>query len=660
MSQSKTTRPLIAPSATPAPFVQPTAGQSQDSTETTRLLPKRPASKLKPKDVHYRNVDGARFWWLFSSIIFGNTIAFFDSTLMASSHPVITSYFDSSNSASWLSTVFYLSSTVSQPLYGRTSDTVGRRPVYMFAAVTFLLSTGWCALAQSIGSFIAARAVCGLGAGGVMSVSNIIISDVVKIEYRGIYQSYYNMAFGFGNGLGAALGGLLCDKLGWRWAFGLQCPFICVFIIASWFATPPHLGPDLAFSQSKSVREAFLTFDARGAVVLTVTVTALILGINLGGNVLSWTHPLVIVALFIALAGACIFPSVSRRATRPVLPLPLLTTSPNSNLMWSTFFFSLANNSILFNVPLYLQAVRQTTPTTSGLYLISPLVGVSITAVFAGYFITYTRRFTPTLFGGMFCLLGGTVATTALSPSQPLWTTLLLIPWASIGQGLFFPTCTIATLAINKQDEQAVVVTTLGLLRSLGAIHGVAVSSWLFQNFLPVYLERDVKAPTEEEKEQIIKLARNSVHAIARLTPELKSMVIRAYNEALRVTFASGILWAVVVALTTAKVELPRLQKQGEKERVESEDDIDDPEARERERRGFRRGGSYRSRSSGVGAVNGEDALMGDDGVEDRDEHENEDYESYDGDLDRERLERKTSHMEAVQLGRRASHDTTL
>lgn len=106
----------------------------------------------------------------------------------ASAHPVITSYFGASNSASWLSTAFSLASTVSQPLYARLSDTVGRKPVYLFAQTMFLLSTIWCALATNIGSFIAARAICGMGAGGVMSVSNIITSDVVKIEYRGIYR----------------------------------------------------------------------------------------------------------------------------------------------------------------------------------------------------------------------------------------------------------------------------------------------------------------------------------------------------------------------------------------------------------------------------------------------------------------------------------------
>jgi MFS family permease len=99
----------------------------------------------------------------------------FDSTLMASSHPVITSYFNASNSASWLSTAFLLTSTALQPLFGRVSDTIGRRPLYLLGLLFLSITTAWCALAQSIGSFIAARAFCGLGAAvrnsGVQSAS---------------------------------------------------------------------------------------------------------------------------------------------------------------------------------------------------------------------------------------------------------------------------------------------------------------------------------------------------------------------------------------------------------------------------------------------------------------------------------------------------------
>lgn len=181
--------PNLAKSATNT--IGPAQPAVPQPTETTALLPS--PHEEKPSNVHYRNISGPRFTVLFLSITFGATLAFFDSTLMASAHPVITSYFNASNAASWLSTVFYLSSTVFQPLYGRVSDTIGRRPVVFFAATMFFVSTAWCGFAGSIGSFIAARAVAGIGAGGVMSMAGILTSDVVKIEYRGIYQSYFNM-----------------------------------------------------------------------------------------------------------------------------------------------------------------------------------------------------------------------------------------------------------------------------------------------------------------------------------------------------------------------------------------------------------------------------------------------------------------------------------
>ena len=182
--------PLAGAAAAPGPYIQHTTRQADEITETTQLLKHRAGGGVEPAgDVHYRNVESStKFWLLYGSILFGNTIAFFDSTLMASAHPVITSYFNASNAASWLSTVFYLTSTVSQPIYGRVSDTIGRRLVLAFATITFLISTALCGLAPNIGSFIAARALAGIGAGGVMSVSAVVTADVVKIEYRGIYR----------------------------------------------------------------------------------------------------------------------------------------------------------------------------------------------------------------------------------------------------------------------------------------------------------------------------------------------------------------------------------------------------------------------------------------------------------------------------------------
>ncbi|KIW60831.1 hypothetical protein PV05_01017 [Exophiala xenobiotica] len=535
------------------------------NTESTPLLSR--SAREKSSNTHYRDISGPRFIILFLSIIFGATLAFFDSTLMASSHPVITSYFHASNAASWLSTVFYLSSTVFQPLYGRVSDTIGRRPVVFFAAVMFFASTAWCAFAGSIGSFIAARAVCGLGAGGVMSMASILTSDVVKIEYRGIYQSYFNMAWGLGNGLGAALGGFICDRLGWRAAFYVQLPFIFAYAILTLVSCPPHLGPNLAKTQGKTLRQAFKTFDTFGAINLTITVTCLILGVNLGGNVFTWTHPLVITSLVLfAVAGTSLY-FVERKAQLPILPLNLLSTIPLGNLMWSNFFSAIVTNTVLFNVPLYLQAVKQSSPTASGLNLLVLLVGGTVTALLCGLYITITRRMKPPMVSGTLISFIGAICVTCLSSDTPTWSVPLLIPFCSLGQGLLFPATTIAVLALNSQDEQAVVTTTLGLVRNLGAILGVAISSWVLQNALLVYLDRIVTAPDPKTKEHIIRMVRESVRAIRDLDPKHKMQVIDAYARSMRVTFALGIVISVVCILLIWPIHIPHLQRQEELDR---------------------------------------------------------------------------------------------
>jgi hypothetical protein len=191
------------------------------SSTTTDHLPEageQEDDKVTPKFLH--GVTDYQFWACFTGITLAYFVACFDSTLMASSHPVITSYFDASNSASWLSTSFLLTSTAFQPMFGRISDTFGRKIPFLFSLVSFLLGTLWCALAPTIMHFILARAVCGLGAGGALSMGSIIMSDLVPLETRGGYLAFLNLSYGVGSSLGAALGGFLAETLGWRWEFG--------------------------------------------------------------------------------------------------------------------------------------------------------------------------------------------------------------------------------------------------------------------------------------------------------------------------------------------------------------------------------------------------------------------------------------------------------
>ncbi len=233
-------------------------------------------------------------------------------------------------------------------------------------------------------------------------------------------------------------------------------------------------------------------------------------------------------------------------------------------------------NAVLFNVPLYLQAVRQTSPTVSGFYLFPPLVGASIAAIAVGVYITITRRMKPPMIFGSICALGGAIAVTCLSADTPIAVVPWLIPFVSIGQGFFFPAATIAVLALNSQEDQAVATTTLGLVRSLGSILGVALSSWILQNALPIYLNRYVTAPDAATKERIIRTARESIRAIHSLDPVHEKEVIHAYASSLRATFVAAIVFATMAALLIWPAHLPKLQRQ---EDMDVPEDVPDNES---------------------------------------------------------------------------------
>lgn len=489
-----------------------------DEHETTPLLGKTNGETdqtLRP-EIHYKNVDGKRFRTLFGCILLSYFLVYFDYAFLSSSHPVITSYFHASNAASWLSTVFSLTTAISAPLYGRLSDVTGRKSMYVFALVIFALTTMWCGVSRSIGELIAARAFCGVGAGGVAVMSNIILSDIVKIQYRGIYQSYLNLVFGFAHGAGASLGGLLADKLGWRATFYLQVPLILLLTVLAVIATPKYLGPSLAKTEKKSVTQTLSSFDFAGAALLTLTIAGLILGINLGGNVLPWTHPVVIVALVTFPLAAIGLVLAEKRAIRPLLPLELLSTIPFGNLNWSNVLGSMLNSIVNFNIPLFLQAVKQVSATKSGLLLLSPLTSICIVSVCVGFAISKTRRLKPFMNAGALSMLGGMLACALLDEHTSITAIIFLIPWVSVGQGFLFPTSTISNLAMSSAKEQAVVVTTLTISRTLGLIIGIAVSSWILQNALIVFLQQEVSG-TSHVKDDIIRSVRKSIKAIADL-----------------------------------------------------------------------------------------------------------------------------------------------
>jgi MFS family permease len=340
-------------------------------------------------------------------------------------------------------------------------------------------------------------------------------NDLVKIEVRGTYQAYINLLFGGGAAFGAAFGGALCDSIGWRGAFAVQIPPIVIILVCSYFSVPSDLGPQLAKHSEKTWVEIVKDFDLAGSLFLALSVAFLILGMNLGGNVLPWSHPFVYSSLIIAVFAGAILIWVESRAGRPVMPLPMLASSPRANLVFANFFSMIGINHIIFNAPLYFQAVHGDSPTIAGYRLGVPAVLTTCFGVSTGLWLTWTGRMkAPQVAGGISMLAGG-ICLSAMTDGIPMWLATAFVAPSGIGQGLMFPATTLAVLATSSVEDQAVMQSTLMLWRNLGTVMGVAISSLVLQNTLSVYLDKYISGP---HKEKIIQKVRTSVRAVIDLT----------------------------------------------------------------------------------------------------------------------------------------------
>ena len=209
---------------------------------------------------------------------------------------------------------------------------------------------------------------------------------------------------------------------------------------------------------------------------------------------------------------------VERRAKLPLLPMKLLSRNPQGNLNWANTLGAALSAASNFNIPLFLQAVKQLSPTQSGVLLLSPLAGVSFTSVVVGFAVSRTGKLKPFIAVGAVLQLLGIVACGMLQKHIPTVAFIPIIPWVSIGQGFLNPASTVSTLSMSTADDQAIVVTTLNLARSVGNILGVAISSWVLQNALLVFLNKSISG-SHTERMRIIRQLRQSVQVIAVLDP---------------------------------------------------------------------------------------------------------------------------------------------
>ena len=389
-----------------------------------------------------------------------------DQTIVAVSMPAISAQFNDVGLLAWVISGYMVAMTIAVPIYGKLGDLYGRRRMILTGTALFTLASVACGLAQDMPQLVLARVLQGIGAGGMVSVSQAIIGDYVPPRERGRYQGYFSSMYALASVAGPVLGGWLTEYLSWRWVFWINLP---LGLVALWVI---HRALD-----GLSVKRREARVDYLGAVLMILGLGSLLLGITLVGQGHAWLSPQVLALLGCALLGLLAFIAHERRCREPLLPLGLFGN--RVVLCWCVIFFaSFQSISLTMLMPLRYQGITGAGADSAALHLLPLAMGLPIGAFTGGRMTSRTGRFKPQILTGAL-LMPLAIAAMALTPPQSGLLSALFMLLTGIACGLQFPTSLVGTQSAVDSRDIGVATSTTNLFRSLGGAMGVACMSSL-------------------------------------------------------------------------------------------------------------------------------------------------------------------------------------
>lgn len=390
-----------------------------------------------------------------------------DQTIVAVSMPAISAQFKDVSLLAWVISGYMVAMTVAVPIYGKLGDLYGRRKLMLFGMGLFTLASLFCGFAQSMEQLVLARILQGIGAGGMISVSQAIIGDIVPPRERGRYQGYFSSMYAVASVAGPVLGGYMTEYLSWRWVFLINLPLG----LGAWLVARRTLV-GLPVPQRKPVIDYF------GTVLMIIGLTALLLGITQVGQGHAWRSADVLGLLACAVVVMGLFVWHERRTREPLLPMHLFANR-SAILCWCTVFFtSFQAISLIVLMPLRFQSVTGAGADSAALHLLPLAMGLPIGAYFAGRQTSVTGHYKPMILSGA-ALMPISILGMAFSPPQAVVLGSLFMLLCGIAGGMQFPTSLVGAQNSVEQRDIGVATSTTNLFRSLGGAVGVALMSAL-------------------------------------------------------------------------------------------------------------------------------------------------------------------------------------
>lgn len=385
-----------------------------------------------------------------------------DATVVGTAMPTIIGQLGGLSEYGWVFSGYLLAATTTVPIYAKLADIHGRKPIFMFGLVLFVLGSMLCGIATNMPMLIAFRAIQGLGAGALQPIAFTIAGDVFETEQRARMQGFFSSVWGVAAVIGPAIGGIITSTVGWRWVFYLNVPVgilagaIILVVLHERFERRPH------------------RVDWRGAAALTAGVVLLLFTVSEGGDLFGWTSLVTAGLLVLSLAVLAWFVRIERTSPEPLIE-PALVGQP---LIRAGILVSTLAGVVMFGlqtyVPPMVQGVHGGTAIEAGAAVAAMSVGWPVGSVIGGRAMLRFGSRRTILVGGVMLVIG-TALTTQLGAFPQLWFAMLGAAITGLGMGLASTTILVVIQGAVEWRQRGQATGLVQFSRTIGGAVGVGL-----------------------------------------------------------------------------------------------------------------------------------------------------------------------------------------
>jgi MFS family permease/ubiquinone/menaquinone biosynthesis C-methylase UbiE len=537
---------LDSTTSPPTPFDE----KKTENGYTTQEKALSPAESPAPKSL--------KFWSVFLALCLLGLSTALEATIVTTALPTIIKSIDMGNKYVWVGNAFLLASAAIQPFVGQLADVFGRRWPLLLLTACFVLGSGIAGGAKGAGMLIGGRTVQGLGAGGILVLIDVVVSDLVPLQERAKFMGLVRITGALGSSIGPIVGGAIA-KADWRWCFylnlvtgGLALVYLALFL-------------DLKH-EPKPWKDALARIDFVGAAIFTCSVTSVLLGLVMGGVVFPWGSANIIVPLVLGFLGWAVFHwyESTKFCNHPMVPSRLFGKRTSSAGFFMAFDGALLLYWVIWFLPVYFQGVLGASPLGSGVDQLPLNMFLVPSGIVAGGSISKTGKYKPQHFVGFTLISVGVGLFTLLHTGshKAAWVCFQII--AAIGLGIILVAVLPAIQSALSDKDVATTTATYAFVRSFGGIWGVTIPSIIFNGRVNKLIHRIEDAAVRQRLANGNAYGFASTGSVQSLGYPTREEVLGVYSDALKTVWQVGIAFALAGFLAIFAVKQYDMSRKNE------------------------------------------------------------------------------------------------